>query len=91
MKAVSTIYPGIGKYFKTMTELANAACCSRAKAQRCLNGINGEDFTPQQKQSIAANIIVRMYTDLDRSEQIALVRAFFNHEFDEQYKRKDAI
>lgn len=60
MRAGSVVYPSLGRYFSTVTEIANAACMKRDHCWRCLNGINGKDFTPQEKKAIVANIIVRM-------------------------------
>ena len=91
MKAVSTVYPALGRFFDTETQLANAACIGRAKAWRCLNGINGEDFTPQQKRALAASIIARMCMSEIGTEDMALVVQAYESSanFDEVFKTGD--
>lgn len=85
MKAVSPIYPALGRFFETETQLANAACISRSKAWRCLNGIDNEDFTPQQKKALMANVIARMCIgQLDPADMSIAVQAYEG--FDEVFK-----
>lgn len=58
MRPWNTVYPALGRYFNSTTELANAACMSRSKCWQILSG--EREFSPQEKRAIAANIIVRM-------------------------------
>ena len=86
MKAVSTVYPALGRFFGSVTELANAACMSRSKAERCLYG--KQDFTPQEKRALMANIIARMSIgDLNTSDMALAVQAYESEEnFNELFK-----
>lgn len=88
MKALSTIYPALGRFFDNETQLANAACVSRAQAWKCLNGIEGKDFTPQQKKALMANVIARMCLgQLDPSDMALAVQAYESRaNFDELFK-----
>ena len=88
MKALSSIYPALGRFFKTESQLASAACVSRHHAWKCLNGIDGKDFTPQQKKALMADVIARMCTgDLDRTDMSIAVQAYESRSnFDELFK-----
>jgi hypothetical protein len=88
MKALSTVYPALGRFFQSESELANAACISRAQAWKCLNGIEGKDFTPQQKKALMADIIARMCIgQLDPADMSLAVQAYENRaNFDELFK-----
>ena len=88
MKALSTVYPALGRFFKSESELANAACISRAQAWKCLNEIEGKDFTPQQKKALMADIIARMCVgQLDPADMSLAVQAYESRaNFDELFK-----
>ena len=88
MKALSTVYPALGRFFDSESELANAACISRAQAWKCLNGIEGKDFTPQQKKALMADIIARMCVgQLDPADMSLAVQAYESRaNFDELFK-----
>lgn len=88
MKALSTVYPALGRFFKSESELANAACISRWHAWKCLNGIDGKDFTPQQKRALMADIIARMCIgQLDPADMSLAVQAYESRaNFDELFK-----
>ncbi|MCR4556368.1 MAG: hypothetical protein K5779_00905 [Saccharofermentans sp.] len=61
MRAISPVYPSLGRYFKTVTELANAGCMSRTRAWACLSG--RKEFTAQEKTAIANAIIAMINTN----------------------------
>ena len=61
MRAISPVYPSLGRYFKTVTELANAGCMSRTRAWECLSG--RKEFTAQEKTAIANAIIAKINTN----------------------------
>ena len=54
MRGSCGLYPGIGRYFSTLRELADAGCMSPRRAQDCLRGI--KQFTNQEKVAIYNNI-----------------------------------
>ena len=58
MNAAGGLYPSLGRYFRTITELANAGCMSRQRARDCLDG--KKEFTDAEKKAIAANILAKL-------------------------------
>ena len=85
MKALSSIYPALGRFFKNEAQLADAACISRGHAWKCLNGIGGSDFTTHQKKALMANVIARMCIgELDNADMALAVQAY--EDFDEVFK-----
>lgn len=87
MRAVSGLYPSLGRYFKNQTELAHAANRSRSYICECLSG--QREFTRADKKAISANIATKMMTqtEIDYSELQDAVEAW-KGKFDEIYKRK---
>lgn len=80
------IYPSLGRYFRTQTELADAACMSRTVLWRCLTG--RQPFTVQQKQAIANSIIGKMVAEeIDSSDLNDIVEA--RQDFDKIFKTKE--
>ncbi len=55
----SSAYPALGQYFRTVQELADAACMGRTRATDCLAG--RKDFTEQEKQAIWNAILVKQF------------------------------
>ena len=53
----SEIYPSLGRYFRSVTELADAACCGRTRATDCLHG--RKEFTAQEKQALLNAITLK--------------------------------
>lgn len=88
MRAYSAVYPSLGRYFESATQLADAAGIKRNHAYRCLNGIDGKDFTPQQKRALTADIIARMCIGkLDPTDMALMVQAYESRaNFDELFK-----
>lgn len=87
MTASNSLYPSLGRFFKTQEELAHAGCMSRTRLTDCLAG--RKEFTEAEKRAIAANIVV--YLLGSRSFDCAdLERAVRAHEgrFDEEYRVK---
>lgn len=58
MTASGGLYPSLGRYFESLTELAHAGCMSRTRARECLDGI--KPFTRAEKKAIAANILAKL-------------------------------
>lgn len=87
MTASGGLYPSLGRYFSTLSELALAGCMSRRRLRDCLDGKS--DFTNAEKRAIAANIATRMMTgkEINYSELQMAVEAW-QGKFDEIYKRK---
>lgn len=88
MTCSDSLYPSLGRYFKSQTELAHAANKSRTYIWECLNG--QRKFTRADKKAISANIVVRELDKpiIDEKELSDAMRAY-KGKFDEIYKRKD--
>lgn len=90
MTCSDSLYPSLGRYFKTQTELAHAANRSRDYVWKCLTG--QRKFTRADKKAISANIAMKImnakvinYDDLANAND-----AWKNGKFDEIYRRKTA-
>ena len=88
MTCSDSLYPSLGRYFKSQTELAHAANKSRTYIWECLNG--QRKFTRADKKAISASIVVRELDKpiIDEKELSDAMRAY-KGKFDEIYKRKD--
>lgn len=51
------IYPGLGRYFPSVSEFASAACMSRTRATDILKG--RKVLTEDEKQAIARAILIQ--------------------------------
>lgn len=51
------IYPALGRYFKTVGDLANTGCMSRTRATDILKG--RKEFTEQEKTAIVRAIVLK--------------------------------
>ena len=88
MTASGGLYPALGRYFKNLTELANAGCMSRTRARECLDGV--KTFTRAEKKAISANIVTGILTRsafINYAELEAAIDAW-NGQFDEIYKKR---
>ena len=87
MTASGGLYPSLGRYFGTMTELAHAGCMSRTRAYECLHGI--KTFTRAEKKAISANIAAKLMTrnQIEYNDLTDALKAY-QGEFDEVYKIK---
>lgn len=88
MTASGGLYPSLGRYFSSLTELAHAGCMSRTRARECLDGI--KNFTRAEKKAISANIAAQIMSQpsFDYAELEKAVWAWQGN-FDETYRRKD--
>lgn len=88
MTCSDSLYPSLGRYFKSQTELAHAANKSRTYIWECLNG--QRKFTRADKKAISANIIAKELAKpvIDERELSDGLKAWKGN-FDEIYKRKD--
>ena len=94
MNAAGGLYPSLGRYFRSMTELANAGCMSRQRARDCLDG--KKEFTDAEKKAIAANIALKIaegqgsYTGFSRAEYGNAIAAWYGDydAFDAVYRKK---
>lgn len=87
MKPQSTIYPALGRFFDSTTDLANACCMSRSKLWSILKG--ERDFTPQEKKAIVADIMARMFMSrIEETDEVNLNSLYFayNGHFDDMFK-----
>ena len=90
MNAAGGLYPSLGRYFKSLTDLAEAGCMSRQRARDCLDG--KKNFTEEEKKAISANIALRITTakgaaPTDVADGILAIKAWGGH-FDEIYRKK---
>ena len=85
MRAFGGLYPSLGRFFGSLTELAEAGCMSRERARNCLDG--KKNFTLAEQKAISANIVTRL---LNKGNSLDLENAkrAWKGEFDEIYKRK---
>lgn len=51
------IYPALGRYFTSVSDLAEAACMSRTRATDILKG--RKEFTEAEKQAIVRAVLVQ--------------------------------
>ena len=51
-------YPSLGRYFRTISELAAAGCMSKTRVRDCLDG--KKTFTRAEEKAISANIILKL-------------------------------
>lgn len=87
MTAAGGCYPSLGRYFRTLKELAAAGCMSRQRARECLDGV--KQFTEAEKKAIAANIAAGLISSQGGSIDLAYALKAWNGQFDEIYKRKE--
>lgn len=90
MTCSDSLYPSLGRYFKTQTELAHAANRSRDYVWKCLTG--QRKFTRADKKAISANIAMKiMNAKVINYDELAIANdAWKNGKFDEIYRRKTA-
>jgi len=92
MNAAGGLYPSIGRYFRSLTELAEAGCMSRQRARDCLDG--KKEFTEAEKKAIAANIALRLVTGKVKTfgfpdAELSHAATAWEGEFDKVYKVKN--
>lgn len=86
MRASSGVYPSLGRYFATTTELADAACMRRNRLYHILKG--DTDFTDQEKKAIANAVIGKMTAgEIDDTELKDMVEA--RKDFDKVFRIKE--
>lgn len=51
------IYPGLGRYFTTVADLADTCCMSRTRATDILKG--RKEFTEQEKAAIVRAVVLK--------------------------------
>ena len=79
------VYPSLGRYFKSQTELAHAGCMSRTRLWECLTG--QKDFTRAEKKAISANIMAKiLYRPSFDYEELQKAHEAWKGKFDEIYK-----
>ena len=94
MNAAGGLYPSLGRYFKSLTDLAEAGCMSRQRARDCLDG--KKVFTDAEKKAIAANIALKIaesqgsYLGFSRAEYGNAIAAWYGDydAFDAVYRKK---
>ena len=87
MTASGGLYPSLGRYFKSLTELAHAGCMSRNRARACLDG--ADEFTRAEKKAISANIAMRVLDEKQiHYDELSHAVDAWHGNFDEIYKVK---
>lgn len=88
MTASGGLYPALGRFFKSMTELAHAGCMSKTRLRDCLDG--KKEFTRAEKKAISANIAAKLLSQksFDYSDLEKAVNAY-KGDFDEIFRRSD--
>ena len=87
MNAAGGLYPSLGRYFKSLTDLAEAGCMSRQRARDCLDG--KKEFTDAEKKAIAANVLAKQLNER-HSTPVDFENAMeaWNGAFDAIYRKK---
>lgn len=67
MRAKTPVYPSLGRYFRTMSELASSACMSRDKMTQIVNG--KKRLTEAEKRAIVNAIVARLFVE-GKTEEI---------------------
>ena len=88
MICADTLYPSLGRHFKSQAELAHAANKSRDYMWRCLTG--KREFTRADKKAISANIALKLMNSKSYDyQELEDANRAWKGEFDEVYRRKD--
>lgn len=85
MRASSGMYPSLGRYFKTIQEMADAGCMGRTRLRDCLDG--KKEFTKQEKSAICLRALYNIcgnirFTSKDRDN----LEKGMNGDFDQIFK-----
>ena len=79
-------FPSLGRYFKTLDELARAGCMSRQRMTDCLRG--RKEFTDNEKVAICNAIIAKMVAkEIDNFDILDILNARSGR-FDETFKTR---
>ena len=77
-------YPSLGRYFRTVEEMARAGCMSRRRMTDCLRG--RKEFTTDEKTAICNAIIAKMVAkEIDNYDILDILSARSGR-FDETFK-----
>lgn len=88
MIAAGGLYPSLGRYFRSLTDLAEAGCMSRQRARDCLDG--KKEFTDAEKKAIAANIALKLMDSGDfMYQELTDAHSAWKGDFDAVYKKKE--
>ena len=79
-------FPALGRYFKTLDELARAGCMCRQKMTDCLRG--RKEFTDNEKMAICNAIIAKMVAkEIDNFDILDILNARSGR-FDETFRTR---
>ena len=87
MTASGGFYPSLGRYFRSMTELAHAGVMSTRRLRDCLDG--KKNFTRAEKKAISSNIALKLMNSKSYDyQELEDANRAWKGEFDEVYKVK---
>lgn len=90
MTASGGFYPSLGRYFRSMTELAHAGVMSTRRLRDCLDG--KKDFTRAEKKAISSNIAMKLMDQPSFDyQELQDAHTAWKGKFDEIYRRKGNI
>lgn len=79
-------FPALGRYFKTLDELARAGCMCRQRMTDCLRG--RKEFTDNEKMAICNAIIAKMVAkEIDNFDILDILNARSGR-FDETFRTR---
>lgn len=79
-------FPSLGRYFKTLDELARAGCMCRQRMTDCLRG--RKEFTDNEKMAICNAIIAKMVAkEIDNFDILDILNARSGR-FDETFRTR---
>ena len=79
-------FPALGRYFKTLDELARAGCMCRQRMMDCLRG--RKEFTDNEKMAICNAIIAKMVAkEIDNFDILDILNARSGR-FDETFRTR---
>lgn len=87
MKADIPSHPALGRFFRSMTQLAIAGGMCRERLYQIKRG--ERNFTEQEKRAITADIMARMFAgELEQTEELNMQSLYlaYNGQFDQFFK-----
>lgn len=85
MRADCGLFPSLGRYFGTMSEMASAGCMSRRRLYSILKG--EKSFTKDEQKAIANAIIVKAIREEKKTDVIDELITGIS-DFDELFKSR---
>lgn len=85
MRADGGVYPRLGRYFETTSELASAACMTRPTLLAVLKG--QRNFTESEKAAIRGRLLAKVMNG--EIDELTTQELLTSNSFDELFKSKE--